>query len=67
MTTIKTLRDSAKARHDYENYKYKRNYYTYLLRKSKQEFYYNLIEQSKFFSTLDIKKSAGVEASVHIC
>ena len=42
-----SLRDSAKARHDYENYKYWRNHSTYLLRKSKQEFYYNLIEQSQ--------------------
>ena len=42
-----SLRDSAKARRDYENYKYWRNHSTYLLRKSKQEFYYNLIEQSQ--------------------
>ena len=42
-----SLRDSARARHDYENYKYWRNHSTYLLRKSKQEFYYNLIEQSQ--------------------
>ena len=42
-----SLRDSAKARHDYENYKYWGNYFTQLLRKSQQEFYYNFIEQSQ--------------------
>ena len=37
----------SKGRHDYENFKYWRNYSTYLLKKSKLKFYYNLIEQPR--------------------